>query len=521
MRLPPLFRYFATVMLGAAPLSLHAQDSLPWRPSWPGTEIAIVQGELTGSGRFVFRFRMPDGYWIHPHSHPVDAHIRVISGTFLVGMGTVLDSTSVRTIALGTAIDVRTGMNHFEGSRGATVIEVSGTGPWGITFVDPSKAPAAAAPPPAPPRAITNVTIIDVRTGTAVPDQNVVVLGERIAAVGPASATPVPANAQILDGRGRYLMPGLWDMHVHLDSTDLASLLRFGITGARDMAGDLEQLLTWRRRIAARELPGPRLVFAGPLLRGGGPRTATESGPWIIRTAQEGRAAVDSLAARGVDFIKVHEDLSREAYFAIAAEAKATGLPFSGHVAAALTPLEVSAAGQRSIEHLEFVPDRCMPMFAGTTPAGCTTDGLNALIASLAANGTWLDPTIGSFRIFARAQFPGIQAGFAQLVPLLRAHKIRLLAGTDLGTTGIVPGESLHDELALLVEAGYTPAEVLRAATLNPAEFLGLADSLGTIERGKIPDMVLLDADPLADIRNARRIAFVFQRGRVVSRGAP
>ena len=479
--------------------------------------MAIVQGDPYGNGRFVFRFRMPDGYWIHPHSHPVDAHIRVISGTFLVGMGTVLDPAKARAIAAGKAVDVQAGMNHFEGTRGPTVIEVSGTGPWGITFVDPSKAPA----PPAPPRAITNVTIIDVRTGTRVPDQNVVVEGERIAAVGPASATPVPANAQVIDGRGRYLIPGLWDMHVHLDSTDLAALLRFGITGARDMAGDLDQLLRWRTSIVAREMAGPRLVVAGPLLRGPPPRNPTESGPWIIRTAEEGRRAVDSLAARGVDFIKVHEDLSREAYFAIAAEAKAKGLPFSGHVAAALTPLEVSAAGQRSIEHLEFVPDRCMPIFAGGTHAGCTNEGLNALIASFAATGTWLDPTIGSFRIFAPQQFPAIQAGFTQLVPLLRAHHIRFLTGTDLGTTGIIPGESLHDELALLVAAGYTPAEVLRAATLNPAEFLGLSDSLGTIERAKIPDMVLLDADPLDDIRNTRRIAFVFQRGRVVSRSVP
>jgi len=196
--------------------------------------------------------------------------------------------------------------------------------------------------PAAPPRAITNVTIIDVRAGTAVPDQNIIVLGERIAAVGPASTTPVPANAQVIDGRGKYLIPGLWDMHVHLDSTDLSALVRFGITGARDMAGDLEQLLSWRSRIAMRQLPGPRLVVAGPLLRG--PRNPTESGPWIIRTTEQGRRAVDSLAARGVDFIKVHEDLSRDAYFAIAAEAKAKGLPFSGHVAAALTPLEVSAA---------------------------------------------------------------------------------------------------------------------------------------------------------------------------------
>jgi imidazolonepropionase-like amidohydrolase len=497
-------------------LSLAAQDTLQWRPSWPGTEMAIVKGNPYASEPFVFRFRMPSGYWIHPHSHPVDAHIRVISGTFLVGMGDVLDSAKVRTLAPGKAIDVKTGMHHFEGTRGPTDIEVSGTGPWGITFVDPANAPVPPAPS-SPPRAIANVTVIDVRAGVALADQNVIVIGERIAGVGPAGSTPIPTGAQTLDGRGKYLIPGLWDMHVHADSADLATLIRFGITGARDMSGDITALLALRRGITARVLSGPRLVFAGPLLRG--PRSASDSEPWVIRTPEQGRRAVDSLTALGADFIKMHEDLSRDAYFAMAAEAKLKGMPFVGHVPAALTPLEASAAGQRSIEHLEFVPDRCMPIFNGQSPPDCSAAGLTGLIASLVANETWLDPTIGSFRAFAPQQFPAILAGFKQLVPVLRAQRADILTGTDLGNTGIIPGESLHDELALLVEAGYTPAEVLRAATLNPATFLGLTGSLGTVERGNFADMVLLDADPLADIRNTRRIAFVFQGGRIVSRG--
>jgi hypothetical protein len=118
---------------------------LAWQPSWPGTEMAVVSGSTAGPGPWVFRFRMPAGYWIHPHTHPVDASITVISGTFLVGMGAVLDSTGARVLAPGERIVLTAGMQHFEGTRGPTDIEVSGTGAWGITFVDPAKDPSFAA----------------------------------------------------------------------------------------------------------------------------------------------------------------------------------------------------------------------------------------------------------------------------------------------------------------------------------------------------------------------------------------
>lgn len=359
----------------------------------------------------------------------------------------------------------------------------------------------AKAPAPEPALALTHVTVIDVAAGAAIPDQTVVIRGRRIAIVGDAGTTTVPDGAEVIDGSGKYLIPGLWDMHVHLDSSDLAALVRLGVTGARDMGGDLEQLLTWRRRIEAGELTGPRLVFAGPMLRG-------------ALTPEQGTRAVDSLAARGVDFIKVHEGLSRDAYFAIARRARAKHIPFAGHVPAGIGPVEASEAGQRSLEHLEFVPDACLSIFG---PAGtCTPERLDLILEQVAKHDTWVDPTIGSFRIFAPQQFPAILAGFRDLVPMIRAHHIDLLAGTDLGTTGIVPGASLHDELALLVDAGFPPAEALRAATLNPARFLGLTDSLGSVARDKIADLVLLERDPLADIHNTRSIAAVIQGGKVV-----
>ena len=359
---------------------------------------------------------------------------------------------------------------------------------------------------------ITHVTVVDVRAGTTIPDQTIVVRGRHIVAVTPAARVTPPSGAEVLDGHGKYAIPGLWDMHVHLDSAALLLLLRSGVTRARDMGGDLEELIRWRAQIATGQMQGPWLVFSGPLLRG--PRTPADSGPWVIRTAEQGMRAVDSLARRHVDFIKVHENLSRDAYFAIAREAHGRDIPFVGHVAAALTPLEVSDAGQKSIEHLEFVPDPCLAIFSGRTPAGCGPERFDTLLARLSANGTWLDPTIGSFRVFARQQWPAIFAGFKGLVPVIRAHDLGLLAGTDLGTTGIDPGASLHDELALLVDAGFTPAEALRAATLNPARFFGATDSLGTVEAGKLADLVLLAGDPLADIANTRRVVFVMVAGR-------
>ena len=350
---------------------------------------------------------------------------------------------------------------------------------------------------------ITHVTVVDVRTGETRPDQTVLISGRRISRIQPARGA-APANVETIDGTGKFLIPGLWDMHVHLDSTDLSELLRFGITGARDMGGDLDELLGWRRRLASGELAGPRLVFGGQPIRG-------------AMTVEQGVGAVDELDDRGADFIKVHEGLSRETYFAVVREAKARGLAVVGHVPAGITAREVAESGQKSIEHVEFVPDRCLPIFAAQNPPGCSA-AIDSVLDAMHDRGTWIDPTISSFRTFASRQFPQILAGFTGLVPKIRTRGIQLLAGTDLGTRGMVTGASLHDELEFLVRAGFARAEVLRAATLNPAIFLGLTDSLGTVEQGKIADLLLLSGNPLTDIKSTRAIDAVIQRGNVVLR---
>jgi len=379
--------------------------------------------------------------------------------------------------------------------------------------------------------AITHVTVIDVRTGTIKKDMTVLIVGDRISAVRAAKEKErLPTKEiEVIDGQGKYLIPGLWDMHAHTDGDDrvLRLFTAYGITGVRDMAGDAAKLADARRRITSGKLTGPRLVFSGPMLEG--PPSQADDWTWIMHSPEEARNAIDRLIELRVDFIKVHDGVARESYFAIAAASKERGISFVGHVPASMTPAEASDLGQKSIEHLEFVPKSCHVLFEPVVggaprklPPGCDPQSLKELLDRFAQNGTWLDPTIQSFRYWAPTQWNAIFLGFRELVPSIRQNHVSILAGTDsssvLEEKDDPPGTSLHDELALLVEAGFAPSEALRAATLNPALFLGLSDSLGTIETGKTASVVLLEANPLQDIRNTRRIVAVISEGRYVNR---
>jgi imidazolonepropionase-like amidohydrolase len=374
--------------------------------------------------------------------------------------------------------------------------------------------------------AITHVTIIDVQDGSAKREMTVLIFGNRIAALGSSKEIPIPKRIRVIDGRGRFLIPGLWDMHVHSDGDEhaLRMMVDWGITGVRDMSGDPTKLREARGYIANQAWTGPRLLIAGPRLMG--PPTEEDEDVWILHSPEEARRAVDSLARHHVDFIKVHDDLARDTYLAIASAAKANGLPFVGHVPSSITPAEASDLGQKSIEHLEFVPKPCRALFdphdgrEASLPPGCDSESIGALMQRFEQNGTWLDPTIQSFRYWAPTQWDAIFAGFRRITAQIRSAKVRILTGTDWSTSpqekGALPGVSLHDELALLVDAGFSSTEVLRAATLSPALFLGLSDSLGTVERGMIANLVLLEANPIEDIHNTRRIAAVLLEGRVV-----
>jgi len=374
--------------------------------------------------------------------------------------------------------------------------------------------------------AITHVTIIDVHDGSAKPEMTVLISGKRITAVSPTKETPIPQQIRVIDGQGKFLIPGLWDMHIHSDGDErtLRAMVDWGITGARDMAGDVTKLTEARRRIANHDWTGPRLLIAGPRLNG--PPAEPDTDVWVLHSPEEARRAVDSLAQQHVDFIKVHDGLARDTYLAIASAAKANGLPFVGHVPSSLTPAEASDLGQKSIEHLEFVPKPCLAAFHSldsanaNLPSGCDSQSFHASMERFARNGTWLDPTIQSFRYWAPTQWDSIFEGFRKMAVEIRRANVAILTGTDWSTSpqqkGSLPGAALHDELALLADAGFSSTEVLRAASLSPAVFLGLSDSLGTVETGKIANLVLLQANPIEDIHNTRRIAAVILEGRIV-----
>ena len=418
-----------------------------------------------------------------------------------------------------------------------------------------------ASPPPAV--AITHVTVIDADDPAPRPDQTVVVRGRRIVAVGPAAATAVPPGSRVLNGRGRFLIPGLWDMHVHTDVPAGREVLRLyvenGVLSVRDMAGTWAQLTAWRRDIAAGRLTGPRIMASGPYLEGG------EIGiPHLLaRTPDEARAAVDSLSRLGVDLVKLHGQLSRESWFAALRAARERGLRTGGHVPRSITAAEASDSGLGSLEHLLQIPIPCTPAeslaLAPRFPiqgmlGRCTSADLAPLFARLVRNGTAVVPTqVAAYEIshwpltdlpgdayarhlpdtlrrFVTQIFqipPGVPADahrtgaalFAKRLALVGAmHRagVVLLAGTDAPLRNSPPGFGLHEELALLVRAGLSPFAALHAATLAPARWFGMQDSLGTIAPGKLADLVLLDANPLSDIRNLRRIRAVVLQGRVL-----
>jgi imidazolonepropionase-like amidohydrolase len=402
----------------------------------------------------------------------------------------------------------------------------------------------------------------------------VIVEGERIAEVGRKPAVRIPAGARMVEATGRFLIPGLWDMHVHTafgdwfpDSRDIALPLFVanGVTGVRDMGGDLEVLVGWRGAIGKGALVGPRMVISGPMLDGPKPRFPSSV---AIATAEDGRRAVVDLAGRGVDFIKLQSLIPRDAVFAIAEQARKTGIPFAGHVPDAVRAREMSAAGQRSFEHLigifegsspredaflkgEKSPGRFLESFDDTRAA--------ALAALLAGNRTWQCPTLvwerggnlieerdlehdplaryapaswkngtwkrfkdqvtGEFNVDDLATRKRFVAKELEVVAALHRAGVPFLAGTDtVAGVYVFPGFSLHDELALFVKAGFTPLEALRTATLGPAQFLSMSDRLGAVEKGKLADLVLLDKNPLEDIAHSRTIRAVVAGGRYFSR---
>jgi len=379
------------------------------------------------------------------------------------------------------------------------------------------QAASAGAPQPATgaPLVFDRVTVVDVEQGRLLADQRVVITDNRIRAMGDVGTIPMPKDAQVVDARGKYLIPGLWDMHVHVDDNAGQLYPQFivhGITGIREMAqrGSFpDSFPIWQREVLAGTRAGPRGI--GP---------SFDLNHVTIATPEEAHRVVDSLKAAGMVFIKYHGsfdanlDNDRDLLFVLLREARRVGIPVVGHVPTALTTVEGADSGMRSIEHVN-VDKECW----GAVSHGADSIETMAQCAPVAAayvrNGTWITPTVVVFHD------DDPQATGTYLRILYRLGVRRFLAGSDYTMDMVYrPGLSLHQELAFLAEGGLTPLAVLQSATLNPAKFLQATDSFGTVAPGRLADLVLLDGNPLADIANTKAICAVVANGRYFDRAA-
>lgn len=442
---------------------------------------------------------------------------------------------------------------------------------------------ACAAPRPAT-LAIRDVTVVDVVDGTLAPGRTVLVDGDRIVEIGASGEVAIAKRAEVVEGAGGFLVPGLWDAHVHSAASldwHFPLFLAHGVTSVRNMHSTVDDALALVREIQSRleagTLAGPRFLANGAIVDGDPP---SWPGSVVVRDAEEARAAVDRLADGGADFVKVYDRLTPEAYAAILERARERGIPVDGHVPASVRPRDAAAAGQRTIEHgigmtlgcssaadslraeyrgfLERLPqmppypdavaghfqwvrraidtrdaERCREtartlrahsVVSVPTLVITAASGPEALLADEAWTSLLPASVREGWRAMSAQTDPIAEALGSTAEPaldnvrLLHEAGVPILAGTDVGNPFLVPGRSLHRELARLTEAGLSPLDALRAATLSPARTFGLEDELGTVEAGKLADLVLLEANPLERIENAGRIAAVVRNGRLLRR---
>lgn len=401
--------------------------------------------------------------------------------------------------------------------------------------------------------AITDVNVVPMDRERVVAHQSVVIERGVITQLGPATQVRVPVGAERVDGTGKYLIPGLVDVHVHLASNPpdeqrhiLKLFLANGVTTVVNLRG-IPQILELRKAVAEGQTLGPRVYTVGPFV----------NEPFVTTPDEVERAVVEQKRA-GYDFIKLHGSLSRDAYLRLMAVGRREGIRVIGHAPRNLGVDIMFAERQYAVAHAEeFLYDTANRSTDASIP------GVDARVPEfarrMAQSRIWLMPNLTAYKgigeqirdlnamlarpemkylprsnqvgwgpatnpytnRFASSMYPGIMARYRVLEHLVRACKeagVWLLVGTDAMNTGTIPGFSAHDEMADLVTAGLTPFEALQAATSRAAEFLGEAGDRGVIAVGQKADLVLLDADPLSMISNTRRIGGVMVRGRWLSR---
>ena len=406
---------------------------------------------------------------------------------------------------------------------------------------------AASAAAQTPILAITGVTVIDVIDGRTLTNRTVAISGGTIASITEGN-TP-PAGARVVNGQGRFLIPGLWDMHAHMEASGESWLQLYvanGVTGIRDMGSDLDLILKMREATASGRVLGPRIFAAGPILD-----DAPAEWPFRIRVrnGDEGRAAVQLLKRRGVDLIKVHNFTPRDAFFAIADEARRQNLPIAGHVPLKVTVEEGIQAGITSIEHLsedgkvwkacsggtQYRPELCRPFFEMLARRGVWQTPTLVTLSELAVVGTPASAVNPDHLAYANRQmremWAGNQSFFIKRPDIIEILKrladvakavtrdmasagVGILAGCD----ALIAGFCVHDELVAMVQGGMPPLAAMQTATINPARYFRLEQTAGTVEPGRRADLVLLDANPFADVANVRRIRAVVVAGRLLER---
>ncbi|MCA1560540.1 MAG: amidohydrolase family protein [Acidobacteria bacterium] len=420
--------------------------------------------------------------------------------------------------------------------------------------------------------AIMGGTIIDVATGSTVPDGVLLLNGERIARVGTRSDVQVPAEARVVDARGKWIVPGLVDMHAHISEGVNAGLplelyLANGVTTIRDPSGNLTVLRLTRESLTSGERIGPRLFFTGPMLDGKPP--VWPAGCILVDTPERAASAVTFLIDQGVDYIKVYNNVTEAALVTILRTAHARGVPVIGHVPRTLTMTRAIELGMDGLEHIRVTGRELLPKaeadkidFLPVTERetllwqafDLDSPRLAQLVALLATKKIFLDPTLTTDEFYAAPSadpakdpnnqyLPGAllrrwtsapdvaiftlppelkeaaRASFRkrlQFVRMLAQAGVPIVAGTDgVGLGTLLPGFGLQHELGLLADAGLTPLQALQAATITAARALKREKDLGSLAPGKFADFLLLDANPLLDVRNAARISLVVKGGLV------
>jgi hypothetical protein len=398
--------------------------------------------------------------------------------------------------------------------------------------------------------AIVGGTLIDGTGAAAVPDSAVLIVKGRIVAAGPRQLVKIPHGATKVDARGKTILPGLWDMHAHFEQVEWGPIyLAAGVTTVRDCGNEFEFITAVRDAIANGRGLGPRLLLAG-IVDGTGPLSL---GVERVDTAEQAKMWVDRYHEAGFQQIKIYSSVQLEELKIVAAEAHRLGMSVTGHIPEGLTAYQGIDAGMDMINHIEYVVDIMRPPLL---PSATRLDSLRAdgdvdvnspeakkAVAFLVEHGTVIDPTLALFELYSAssekpvASFepglakvapelteelsfaapPGPFTGLAEkaekkgveVVGVLHRAGVPIVAGTDQA----VPGHSLHREIELYVQAGFTPMEAIQAATIVPARAMGIDKEVGTIEAGKRADVVILGANPLEAIRNIRSVEFVVTNG--------